>query len=209
MQPGTKAPPQPEIETVESNPNAITTESKLVAGPVYTPVTTEERIDWWARRSFTLDSLAVQAANTAIKTWWWWNTPEEWGRGLDGFAKRYGTRNFEAIAGNGIEAAVGTLWGEDPRYFRSPDQRFTQRIRHAIISGVLDYRRDGSRGPAYARFIGIIGSRSISNQWYPDRDNNWWRRPGVGLGMGIAGRMGSNLFREFRPDLLRRVLKKK
>jgi hypothetical protein len=210
VQPGTKASPgsDTKVETVEADPNGIVTESKLVAG-AYSPPTTEDRVAWWARRAFSVDNFAIGGVKTAFRTWSWWNGPKEWGRGLDGYARRYANREFEVVTGNGIEAGIGALWGEDPRYFHSQDPRFGARIRHAITSSFLTYRTDGTRDLAYARFAGLLGANILSNRWHPNEDRHWTQPTVVSLGSGIVGRMGGNLFREFKPDLMRRVLKKK
>ena len=208
VQPGTTQKPDVKVETVEADPAAIVTESKLVAGRTYTPATAEDRVEWWARRAFSVDSLAIGAANTAIKTWWL-NSPKAWGRGLDGFGKRFGNREFEVLAGNGIEASLGTLWGEDPRYFRSGAPGLGPRVKHAINSAFFTYRRDGSRKPAYARFVGIVGARGITMAWYPENERTVMKASLSPLAVGLAGRVGGNLFREFKPDLLDRIRKKK
>ncbi|MCW5981828.1 MAG: hypothetical protein KIT09_27330 [Bryobacteraceae bacterium] len=210
IQPGTPASQKQDtrVETVEADHNGLITESKLVVGPTYTPPTTEDRVEWWARRAFSIDSLARGAVTTSIRTWVF-HRPRGWERNLDGFAKRYGTREAEVIMGNGIEASVGLLWGEDPRYFRSPDQSFGARVRHAISSGVLSYRHDGSRGPAYARFVGIASARSVSRNWHPNEDRTWARSALWPLATNVAGRIGGNLFREFKPDIMSRVRKRK
>jgi hypothetical protein len=194
---------------VEANHNAIITESKLVAG-VYTAPTAEDRVEWWARKAFSVDGYAKGAAKTVIRTWGWsWlNSVDGWDRGLDGFARRLGTREFEVITGNGIEAGVGALWGEDPRYFRSGKSGFGSRIRHAVTSGFMAYRPDGTRGPAYARFMGMMTAKSVSMMWYPEEDQNW-RRPTVSaVGIGVVGRISSNLYTEFKPELMRIIRRK-
>lgn len=208
VQPGTTQKPDVKVETVEADHSAITTESKLVAGAAYTPATADDRVEWWARRAFSVDSLAIGAAKTAIKTWWL-NSPKAWGRGLDGFGKRFGNREFEVLAGNGIEAGLGTIWGEDPRYFHCPEAGFGPRVKHAIYSAFFTYRNNGSRKPAYARFIGIVGARGISMAWYPEDERTVMKASLSPLGVGLAGRVGGNLFREFKPDLYGRIFKKK
>ena len=210
VQPGTPASqaPEPRIETVEANHNAVITDTYLISGAPYTPATAEDRVELWARRSFALDNHISGVFKIAWKTWVT-NDPAEWGKGLDGYARRYATREFEVIVANGVEAGVGAIWGEDPRYFRLDHGSLNARIRHAIISSYMTHRRDGSRGPAYARFIGMMSAKGSSMIWYPDESKNW-RRPTVSaIGIGLAGRIGSNLFREFKPDLMRMVRKNK
>jgi hypothetical protein len=208
VQPGTPKHTPGKTETVEADNNLIVTESKLIAGTAYTPPTVDDRVEWWARRAFAWESLAIGTLSTGVKQWR--NSPEEWGKGLDGFGRRYGTREFEVITGNGIEAILGSFWKEDPRYFRSAgDRALKARIIHAVTSSFLTYRYDGTREPAYARFVGTVAAKSMSRTWYPESERVWWKMTVLPLATRLAGRMGSNLLREFRPDLERKFLKKK
>ena len=110
--------------------------------------------------------------------------------------------------GNAIEASLGSLWGEDPRYFRSQDKRFSRRVRHVIVATFVAPRRDGTWHPAYARYAGNVGNNFLSNTWRVDSEN------GAGDAAlrcvwGITGEMTGNAFTEFWPDVQRLVFRKK
>jgi hypothetical protein len=69
---------------------------------------------------------------------------------------------------------------------------------------VLAGREDGSRGPAYARFIGITGGSFLSGAWRVERDAT----AGAALqraGLTFAGKFLGNVFKEFSSDLSRKV----
>lgn len=178
----------------------------LVAGAPYTPITAAQRAEWWAERSLGWESFAAGIVKGAARTWWR-TSPEEWGGSWEGFAKRVGTRQVEAILSRGIEAGLGSLWGEDPRYFRAGPSDAPGRLRHAVVSAFVTYRSDGSRGPALARGIGIVSAKLVSQSWKPERP--LWQEGPQSLGTGFAGRIVGNLFREFAPDLKRKLLRKK
>jgi hypothetical protein len=178
----------------------------LVAGGPYVPITAAQRAEWWAERSLGWESFAAGIVKGAARTWWL-TSPEEWGGSWEGFGKRVGTRQAEAILSRGIEAGLGSLWGEDPRYFRSGRPDAAGRLGHAVVSAFVAYRSDGSRGPALARGVGIVSAKLVSRSWKPERE--WWQESCEPLGTGFAGRIVSNLFREFLPDLKYKILRKK
>jgi hypothetical protein len=151
-------------------------------------------------------SLAAGVLNSGLQTWI--NSPEEWGSGWDGFGKRMATRQAQTMMSRGIEASVGTLWGEDPRYFAAQGKGFGGRITHAVSSAFLTYRPDGTRGPAWARGVGIVGSRMITSTWRPRDEQGLWKLSAQPLGTGFMGRVTSNIFREFSPDIRRMVFRK-
>lgn len=119
------------------------------------------------------------------------NDPHEYGPHWDGFGKRYGMRLTGVATEHAMEAGLGALWGEDPRYFRSGDGLYRARIKHVIVSTFAAYQADGHFGPAYARLIAMPGSNFLSNTWRADSESttgNAWER----TGWGFVGRMGSN-----------------
>jgi len=106
--------------------------------------------------------------------------------------------------GNAMEASLGAIWGEDPRYLRAADKPFGSRIRNVVKMTFLAYRADGHLAPAYARYIAIPGNNFLSNAWRePSESTNTAAIERTGL--GFAGRLTSNAFKEFWPDIHRKL----
>jgi hypothetical protein len=106
-----------------------------------------------------------------------------------------------------MEASLGALWGEDPRYFPSPRRGFGTRVKYVIRTTFVAPHRDGTWHPAYARYIGNVGNNFLSNTWRVDSEN------GAGNALvrcvfGVVGRMSGNAFAEFWPDVRKRVWRK-
>jgi len=166
----------------------------------YEPVTREERIEWIAEASIGPRSLATGVLSAA------WgqarNVPREYGRTPEGFGKRYAIRLYGIATGNAIEASLGAIWGEDPRYIRSQGLPFWGRVGYVLKMTFFAYRPDGSVKPAYARWVGTAGNNFLT---WP------WREPseqGVGPALvrtawGFGGRAASGALTEFWPDLKR------
>ena len=77
------------------------------------------------------------------------------------------------VTGNVMEASIGTLWREDPRYFRVPDQPFKARVRNIVRLTFVARRADGNFAPAYARYIAVSGNNfPLSNTWRVDSEAN-------------------------------------
>jgi hypothetical protein len=107
---------------------------------------------------------------------------------------------------NTMEAGFGSMWGEDPRYFRTEGEPFKGRVRNVVVMAFLAHNREGEIKPAYARWIAIPGSNFLSNTWRADSEattSDALRR----TLWGFFGQMGSNAFSEFWPDFHRRVLR--
>jgi len=133
--------------------------------------------------------------------------PREYGTSLKGFGKRFGMRLSGVAVSNTMEAGLGAVWGEDPRYLRAAGQPFGHRIGHVVKMTFMAPNRDGRIVPAYARFAAIGGSNALSNAWRADSDATVDHTV-IRIGLGFLGRMSSNAFYEFWPDVKDRFLKR-
>lgn len=163
------------------------------------PITAKQRIEW------VLDSTLGPASLTAGLFSAGWSTlldhPKTYGPHWQGFGDRYGIRLSGLALSNTMEAGLGALWGEDPRYRREGDEApFTHRLGHAAKMTFLAQNRDGGVKPAYARFIAIPGSNFISNAWRAPGDDEEGNAA-VRVGLGFFGTFAGNTFDEFWPDV--------
>lgn len=175
-----------------------------LATNTYTPITEAERVEWIVNGIVGPRSLFIGVLSSSWLTAV--NSPEEWRRSWSGFGKRYGNREADVAISNTIEAGLGTLWGEDPRYMRAGSGRLWPRVRHALKLSVLAPGRDGRLRPAWARYTGDVVSNLAANSWLPPSVT------GAGgtarrVGGGVLGRVTSNAFQEFWPDVRRRLKK--
>jgi hypothetical protein len=178
-------------------PSAPTPATPASRSAPYTPITGRERVVWVVKGTLWPQHLFAGAITMGIATAE--NSPREDGPHWAGFGERYGVRLTSVAVNNTIEAGLGSLWGEDPRYFRVPEEPFGARVKNVIKMTFLTRRRDGDFAPAYARFIGTAGGNFLSNEWRPDSTahaSDAVRRTFEGL----AGHMASNAWSEFWPD---------
>ena len=169
------------------------------------PITRQQRLKWFVRSTIGPESLTAGLFTAGFGTGM--NRPREYGPHWEGYGKRYGMRFTGIATGNAMEAALGSLWGEDPRYFRATGQSVKGRIKNVMVMTFVARQADGSMAPAYARYIGISGNNFLSNTWRADSES------GVGdaclrTALGFAGRMGGNAFAEFWPTVTKHLFHK-
>jgi hypothetical protein len=166
----------------------------------YPPLSATVRLRWFLKS--TLGPTAI--AGGAVVAGWGtlFDHPKEYGTHWDGFGERYGLHVSQSATSNAIEAGIGALWGEDPRYFPDAGQPFRTRLGHVIKYTFFTTNRDGRTMPAYAHYAAISGSNFISNEWRPPSQANA-TDAGEWIALGFAGRMASNALHEFMPDLVR------
>jgi hypothetical protein len=190
--------------TVGSQPPGMTMRANMVPG--YQAVTAGERLGWFV--TSTAGPISLLLSGPVSAGWGTLrDTPKEYGTHWEGFGQRYGMRLTGLSSSNAIEATLGSAWGEDPRYFRSPGRGFGTRTKYVIKSSFLAPHRDGRWHPAYARYVGNVGNNFLSNTWRVPSER------GAGDAVvrcvwGVVGDIAGNAFTEFWPDVKRKVLRR-
>ena len=180
---------------------SLATAALLAAQPAPSttqPITGGGRFEWAIMNTINLPSFGAGLFSSGWGTYR--NQPTEYGVTLKGFGKRFGMRLTGVATSNTMESGLGAIWGEDPRYQRDAGQPFGHRIRHVVKMTFMAPHRNGRIVPAYARFAAIGGSNVLSNAWRPDSDTTADHTL-LRIGYGFLGRMTSNTFFEFWPDV--------
>ena len=203
IQPGQTAPPanqaSEEPQQNQAFPNRPVPAARNLEPDTYEPITRAGRLRWYVRSVVGPESLAAGVFVAGYQTAR--NQPSVWGTHWDGFGKRYGMRLSNIAVSNAIQGSVGSLWGEDPRYFREGEGApMGARLGH-VVKGAFEAKyRDGHYGPNVSYYIGSVSGNFISNAWRPSEQTT------VGATMnrvatGVLGKVVGNAFKEFWPDI--------
>ena len=165
---------------------------------VYEPITAKERLEWLLYKTLGPDDLMagviISGYGTAV------NKPPEDGPHWGGFAERYGVRLTGIATSNTMEAGLGAIWGEDPRYKSAHGKNFRARVASVVEQTFVTRRRDGHFAPAYARFMAVPGSNFLANAWRPDSEADSYHA-GIRTLEGFGGVLGGNTWAEFWPSV--------
>ena len=126
------------------------------------------------------------------------NTHAGFGRGAQGYAKRYGASYADFVTGRLIDKVImPTAFKQDPRYFYKGTGTTGSRIFYAISRSVI-CRGDNKRAQlCYSSLISRFAAGGITNLYYPPADRNSTRvivESGI---LGIGGNAVGNLVQEF------------
>ncbi len=167
----------------------------------YVPITPKQRLIWFTRSTVGVESLLLAGPFSAG-----WGTafdsPPEYNTSWQGFGQRYGMRLTGVSTGNAMEASLGAIWGEDPRYFRTEGQRFKKRVVNVVDLTFRAYRDDGERHFAYARLAGNVGNNFLSNTWRAPSESDW-QSASIRVLEGIGSKAIGNAAYEFVPQLFK------
>jgi hypothetical protein len=200
-----------------NSPGALTSDLSLTnenqaqhqtspSADAYVPISGTERVEWIVGGAVGPRSLGVGVVAAGWQTGF--NVPGEWGQTWNGFGKRYVEREADVAISNTIEAGLGALWGEDPRYIASGRHGVWPRARYALKTVFLAQRSSGQLTPAWGRYAGNVFNNIIENAWLPPSVTTWEQTTWRGAS-GFLGRAAGNLWDEFWPDVRRRLKKKK
>jgi len=130
--------------------------------------------------------------------------PVEWGQGMKGYSRRFGTRYAQGVAKTTGEFVFSSIFREDPRYDLSQDRSFWRRTGHTFTNMVVVKDVDGKKRPAFSKFAGAASSGVVGYAWYPGRLN----RPVDVVSRSASaygGYLASNIFQEFQSDIFHLV----
>ncbi len=182
----------------------LLTASGALAQSAPDAITGEGRFNWVLFNTLGPVSLADGLFASGLETLV--DRPPEYGTHWEGFGKRYGLRLTGIATSNVMEAGLGAIWDEDPRYHRATGQPFGARWRNVAKWTFLARNDYGETVPAYARYAGIVGGNFLSNEWRPTSETTAGRTV-TRIGLGFVGRFSSNAWLEFWPDIRAHVLR--
>ncbi len=161
-----------------------------------------ERLRFHARGIAGPGALLAAAAGAGLGQWR--DEPPEWGQGWAGYGRRVGNLVATSAINQAISFGAGAALQEDLRHLPSGKRGLWPRAWSAVRSTFLVSKADGGQSVAYSRLMGAYGAGFVSSAWHPERKSN----PGEALLRGtivLGGGVGSNVFREFWPDIRRKL----
>jgi len=130
------------------------------------------------------------------------------GQGVAGYARYFGTAYADLVIGDYMtEGVFPTLLHEDPRYFRRGTGRAWSRVLYAMGQIFWGYRNSGRRGFNFSEIGGNAAAVAISNAYYPDNRDPASAAAKLGTQVGVD--MAGNILKEFWPDIVGKLGRKK
>jgi len=120
-----------------------------------------------------------------------------YGQGAAGYAKRLAAKFADGRTSDFLTHAIfPSLLHQDPRYYYQGSGSAKSRLAHAVTSAFLARSDTGLTVPNYSYLLGDLGSASLSNLYYP-KANRGANLVFTIAAVGLAGRIGGNILREF------------
>ena len=135
----------------------------------YVRPTEKTKVSNYAFDAFGPYPIAIAGVAAGINQWT--NSPPEWGQGVQGFGKRFGSNFGIAAIGTTTRYGLAEAFREDTLYYRCDCRGLFPRLRHAAISTLTGRRgEDGHRVFSFSALAApYAGSTIAVYAWYPDR----------------------------------------
>jgi hypothetical protein len=159
------------------------------------PLTWKQKFSLAARGTF--DPAAVIGVGLAAGIEQVNNSYPGYGQGAAGYSKRYAAKFVDGRSSDFLTHAVfPSLFHQDPRYYYHGSGTFKSRLAHAVGSAFVTRSDSGRNEPNYSYLLGNLCSAALSNLYYPEA-NRGAHLVFTNTALGLAGRLGTNLIREF------------
>jgi hypothetical protein len=168
---------------------------------IYAPLSPHCKLNLFLRQTYSPYTFASAAfgATEAQATGQW----PHYGGGTQGWGKRFGATLANTESRRFIQGfALSTMLHQDPRYFYSPNRRFSARVWYSVTRVVITKNDHGDNTFNTSEFLGALFSSALQNSYYPRHDRS------LGDTMNrFSGSLSSDaiedLLREFTPDMKR------
>jgi hypothetical protein len=159
------------------------------------PLTWKQKFSLAARGTF--DPVAFIGVGFAAGIEQANNSFAGYGQGASGYAKRYAAKFVDGRSSDLLTHAVfPSLFHQDPRYYYQGSGTFKSRLGHAVGSAFVTRSDGGRTEPNYSYLLGDVSAAALSNLYYPEA-NRGAHLVFTNAAVGLAGRVGGNLIREF------------
>ena len=163
------------------------------------PLTAKQKFLFAVRGTFDPVSMVGVAFGAGIEQAT--NAYAGYGQGAAGYGKRFAAKFADGRSSDFLTHAVfPSLLHQDPRYYYLGSGSVKARLAHAVGSAFFTRTDNGLTAPNYSYFLGDFGSAALSNLYYP-RANRGAGLVFTNAAVGLAGRIGGNILREFSKRL--------
>jgi Carboxypeptidase regulatory-like domain len=159
------------------------------------PLTSKQKFSLATRGTFDPVSMLGVAFAAGIEQQT--NAFSGYGQGAAGYSKRFAAKFVDGRTSDLLTHAVfPALLHQDPRYYYQGSGSVKSRLKHAVVSAFLTRSDSGRTVPNTSYFLGDLSSAALSNLYYPQA-NRGAHTVFTNAAVGLAGRVGTNLIREF------------
>jgi hypothetical protein len=165
------------------------------------PLSSKQKFELFADESVAPSRFISSAAGAGIGQAR--NSLADYGQGMGGYGKRFGSSMATATANNFFGTyVIASALHRDPRYFVTLHGGAGYRLAYALSRIVISRTDDGRNAANWPGILGPLLAESLANSYLPVKEQTagaTFQRYGLRLGLNTA----SNAIREYWPTIFR------
>jgi len=171
------------------------------------PLTSNQKFMLFARSTY--DPVTLIAPLLQVPILQATESNSDLGTGFSAFAKRYGILVADGTSSRFFrQFFFPTILNEDPRYFRRGQGSSGSRLGYSVSRIFVTRTDSGDNRFNWSRLLGSTASAGLSNTYYPESERGASTTL-FSFGLSYASEAGSNVLKEFAPDIARKLRRNK
>lgn len=172
----------------------------------FRPLTRDERTELYRRSLVNPWGFLKAATSGAIDHLN--NKPEEWGQGWGAYGQRVANIEGQYLIQKTVTYLISTPLHEDNRYFGSGKHGFWSRTGYALATSMLARHDNGDLYLSVSQLTGVAAGAFAARLWLPPSQNSP-ANAAASFGITMASNAGFSVVKEFLPDIMRGLVRKK
>jgi hypothetical protein len=167
------------------------------------PLSTREKFELFVNNSISVSSLFSSTVGSVVTQAS--NSPEGYGQGGEGYAKRFGSSMARNASSNFFGAfLLASTLHHDPRFFPQKDPTFGRSVKYSVQRLFVTRTDNGGSTANWSGLLGPLVAEGLANAYWPKRE----RTAGDTLqryGLDLATTAGYNMLRNYWPVFFKRM----
>ena len=167
------------------------------------PLSTGEKFELFVNNSISISTLFTSSVGSGINQAT--NTPEGYGQGREGYAKRFGSSMARNASSNFFGTfLLASVLREDPRFFPQSNPTFGGSAKYSVKRLFVTRSDSGHDTANWSGLLGPLFAEGLANTYWPEQD----RTAGDTLeryGLDLAIQAGGNMLRNYWPVFFKKL----
>jgi len=133
------------------------------------------------------------------------DSPEGYGQGGEGYAKRFGANMGRAASANIFGTfLISSIAHQDPRFYVKKDLSFGQSVKYAALRVVKTRTDDGRPAVNFGGLLGPLAGEALANTYYPE-DSRSVGDTFVRYASDLGWTFGGHLLKQYWPQINKKL----
>jgi hypothetical protein len=133
------------------------------------------------------------------------DSPEGYGQGGEGYAKRFGAGMARDASDNLFGTfLIASVLHEDPRFYVKKDLSFSAAVKYSAVRVAITRSDSGNRTVNFAGLLGPLAAEVLASTYYPEGSRGF-DSTAIRYASDLGWRFGGNLLRQYWPKINRKL----